>query len=266
MYKRQLKKSSGAVKPSEKLSSGRSKGIKPRSADPEALKVVQAYLKAIGGVEALRSIKDRYEKFQVSQYSTTGKNEGIFQRYLKWPNMVREDWHIDVQVGDQSLEVIQIFNGKTGEGWTKMMGFVSPLDNKMIYTLTWDKYLDDFFMHWKEDGYCLKFRSDKGEVDGEPCYVVDVYPPFGNQPWRYFFSKKTHLIVKKQWRSDTPEGPMRNELFFSEWRKVPNPKAPDKPILVAFKQEQYTEGNLKIQREFLEVRICLLYTSPSPRD
>ncbi len=233
----------------------RRKDVKPRTADPKALAVVEAYLKAIGGVEALRSIADRYEKFQVARHSPTGKTLVIFERYLKRPNMVREDWDVDVKIGDEPLRVVQIYNGKTGEAWTKMLGYVSPLDNKMVYMLTWDKYLDDFFMHWKEDGFCLKYRSGEGEVDGEPCDVIDVYPPYGNQVWRYFFSKKTHLLVKKQWRSDTPEGPVRNEVFYSEWRKVPNPKAPDKPILVPFKHEQYTDGNLTVQRDFLQVKI-----------
>ena len=248
------------VKPQEKKGPSKvpltpAKRPKPRSADPKALEVVNAYLKAIGGVEALRSIEDRYEKFQVAKHSPTGKTLAIFERYIKKPNMVREDWDMDVKIGDKPLRVVQIFNGKTGEAWTKMLGYVAPLEGNMVYMLTWDKFLDDFFMHWKQDGYSLVYRSGEGEVSGEPCHVIDVYAPTGNQRWRFFFSKKNHLLLKKQWRSDTQEGPVRNELFYSEYRKVPNAKAPDKPILIPFKREQYADGTLTLEREYIEVKI-----------
>ena len=228
----------------------------PRTADPQAEAVVEAYLKAIGGREALAAIQDRYEKFLVSKHSTTGKTPALFQRYMKRPNMIREDWDMELKIGDQPLTVIQVFNGKTGEGWTKMMGVVAPLESNMISMLTWDKYIDDFFLHWKEDGYSLRYRSGSGSVNGEPCDVIDVFTPVGNQEFRYFFSKKTHLLLKKQWRVDnSQEGPVRNELFYLEYRKVKNPKAPDKPILFSFKREQYSDGNLTLEREYYEVKL-----------
>jgi hypothetical protein len=136
-----------------------------------------------------------------------------------------------------------------------MMGYVAPLEGQMIYMLTWDKYLDDFFMTWKQDGYALKYRSGEGSVDNEPCHVVDVYAPTANQQYRYFFSKKSGLLLKKQWRTDTQEGPVRTELFLSEYRKVNNLKNPDKPIQLAFKQEQLADGDLTMERQFVEVRL-----------
>ena len=139
--------------------------------------------------------------------------------------MVREDWDLDVKVGEQKLSVIQVFDGK--KGWTKMMGFVSPLDGKMIHMLVHDKYIDDFFMHWKSDGFSLKYRAE-GEVDNKPCHVIDVYPALGTQTSRYFFDKKTKLLTKKQWRSESPQGPVRNEIFFLEWRKVKDLKDAEK--------------------------------------
>ncbi len=227
----------------------------PRSADPQAEEVINAYLKAVGGRDALAAIEDRYEKFEVGRHNPTGKTVAIFERYLKNPGMVREDWDMDVKVGDEKLQVIQIYNGLTGEGWTKMMGYVAPLEGNMIYMLTWDKYLGDFFLTWKADGYSLKYRSGEGSVDDEPCHVVDVFTPTGTQEYRYFFSKKSGLLLKKQWRSDSQEGPVRSELFYSEYRKVNNQRNPDKPILFPFRREQLADGALSMEREFIEIRL-----------
>jgi hypothetical protein len=174
---------------------------------------------------------------------------------MKLPSMVREDWDMDVKVGDEKLKVLQVYNGKTGEGWTKMMGYVAPLEGNMVYMLTWDKYLGDFFLTWKEDGYSIKYRSGEGSVDNEPCHVVDVYTPTGTQEHRYFFSKESGLLLKKQWRSDSQDGPVRSELFFSEYRKVNNQKDPSKPIQFAFRREQLADGALSMEREFIEVRL-----------
>jgi hypothetical protein len=245
------------VKPasSSKKAASKKDRPKPRTADPEAEKAVSAYLKAIGGRETLQAIKDRYEKFEVIRHSTTGKTTAIFERYLKYPGMVREDWDMDVKVGDQKLKVLQTYNGKTGEGWTKMMGYVAKLEGNMIYMLTWDKYLGDFFLTWKEDGYALKYRSGDGSVGGEACHVIDVYAPAGDQQFRYFFSKKSGLLLKKQWTSESQDGPANTELFFTEYRKVNNPKMPDKPILFSFRREQFAEGVISMERQFLEIRL-----------
>ena len=227
----------------------------PRTADAQSEEVINAYLKAIGGRDALLAIQDRYSKFHVVRHSTTGTTPAVFERYLKRPGMVREDWDMEVQVGDEKLKVIQVYNGKTGKGWTKMMGFVAPLEGQMIYMLTWDKYIDDFFVKWKQDGYALRYRSGDGKLDTEPCHVVTCYAPTAQQQYRYYFSKKTGLLLKKQWRTDTQDGPVRTELFFSEYRKVNNPKAPEKAILFAFKREQLADGDLTMEREFVEVRL-----------
>ena len=111
----------------------------------------------------------------------------------------------------------------------------------MVYMLTWDKYLGDFFMTWKEDGYSLKHRTGEVSIGDEPCDAIEVFAPTGNQQFRYYFSKKTGLLEKKQWRSDGREGPVQTELFFSEYRKVNNLKDPTKPIRFAFKPENTGE-------------------------
>jgi hypothetical protein len=225
----------------------------PRTADPESEAAIEGYLKAIGGRDALLAIEDRYDKFEVARHSATGKTPALFERYMKRPNKVREDWDVGVPVGDQKLEVLQTYDGK--EAWTRVMGKVSPLEGNMIYMLVWDKHIDDFFMNWKRDGYSLKYRSAEGDVNKEPCHVIDVYTATGTQEARYFFSKKTNLLLKKQWRADSQEGPVRSELLFTEYRRVNNPKAPDKPIQFPFKHETLQDGTLTMEREYLEVRL-----------
>ncbi len=228
----------------------------PRTADEKSLAVVEAYVKAVGGPAAFAAIQDRYERFNVIRHSPTGETKAVFERYLKRNNMVREDWHLDVAVGDApKLDVIQTYSSKTGLGWTRMMTFVSPLDAKMIYMLVWDKYIDDSFISWKEDGYALKYRSEEGLVDKRPCHVLDVFPPAGGTEARYFFDKENGLLLKKQWRTDSPDGPVRSELFFGEYRKVKDLKDANRTILYPFRQDQQEDGDLVMTREYVEIKL-----------
>ena len=228
----------------------------PRTADEKSLAVIDAYIKAVGGAPAFAAIQDRYERFNVIRHSPTGETKAVFERYLKRNNMVREDWHLDVAVGDTpKLDVIQTYNSKTGLGWTRMMGYVSPLDAKMIYMLVWDKYIDDSFMSWKEDGYALKYRSEEGLVDKRPCHVLDVFPPAGGTEARYFFDKENGLLLKKQWRTDSPDGPVRSELFFGEYRKIKDLKDANRTIMFPFRQDQQEDGDLVMTREYVELKL-----------
>ena len=227
----------------------------PRTADAESQAAVDAYLKAAGGLENFAAIQDRYERFNVIRHNPTGETKAVFERYHKRGNLVREDWHMDVPVGDQAtLEVLQTYSGKTNEGWTRMMGYVSPLDPKMIYMLVWDKYIDDFFVSWRQDGYALKYRGE-GEVQKRACHTVDVYPPAGGAESRYFFDKETGLLLKKQWRTDGQQGPVRSELFYGEYRKVKDLKDPDRVIQYPFRQDQHEDGDLIMSREYIEIKI-----------
>ena len=45
------------------------------------------------------------------------------------------------------------------------------------------------------------------------------------------------------------------ELFFSEYQKVNNPKAPDKALLFPFKHETLSDGSLTMERNYMEVRL-----------
>ncbi len=227
----------------------------PRTADAESLAAVDAYVKAVGGIATFAAIQDRYERFNVIRHNPTGETKAVFERYFKRANSVREDWHMDVPVGDQpTLEVLQTYSGVTGQGWTKMMGYVSPLDPKMIYMLVWDKYIDDFFVSWQRDGYALKYRGE-GEVQKRTCHTIDVYPPAGGTESRYFFDKETGLLLKKHWRTDSQDGPVRSELYYGEYRKVKDMKDPERVIQYPFRQDQHEDGDLIMSREYVEIKI-----------
>ncbi len=225
----------------------------PRTADPKALEAVNAYLKATAPDNAYSGIVDRYEQFKVLRHSPTNITTAVFTRYMKRPYKIREQWKLDVKFGDENtLNVLQVFNGK--QGWTKMMNYVDEIKGKSLHQLMHNKFIDDFFMHWKQDGYSLVYRGD-GTVNDEACDVVDVYHATGTQRLRFFFSKKSHLKLKKQWDEKTRTGEAKSELFFSEWRKVKDLKNPGKWIHYPFKQETYQNGNLTMEREHLNIKL-----------
>jgi hypothetical protein len=72
----------------------------------------------------------------------------------------------------------------------------------MLCLFVWGKYIDDFFINWKQDRYSLRYRNGDGEVNKEPCDVIDCYDAYGTLVGSYFFSKRTSYLLKKAWRTD----------------------------------------------------------------
>ena len=53
-------------------------------------------------------------------------------------------------------------------------------------------------LHWKTDGYSLRKLAD-GLVGDDEADVIEVTDFTGRQKLRYFFSKTSGLMLKKEW-------------------------------------------------------------------
>ena len=62
----------------------------------------------------------------------------------------------------EDLTFVQVYDGD--KGWVKTMGYVSLLDGKTLTMFVWDKYIDNFFLHFEEDGYADSPRVAAGEM------------------------------------------------------------------------------------------------------
>ena len=64
---------------------------------------------------------------------------------------------------------------------------------RTLSIFVWDKPLDDFFCHWKDDGYTVTYVNE-GVVNDEPVEIVQTTDFVGRNRVRYSFSKKTGLL------------------------------------------------------------------------
>lgn len=220
----------------------------PRTADPKALEVITSYLQARGEREAFRAIEDRFDKIKVVGYGKNKPLNLLIKRYIKHPCMVRDEYIFDEKVEDKQVWVAYIYNGIYG--WEYIMGSYSPLDKNQVCRLTHDKFLDDFFFHWKQDGYSLVYRGEE-DVDKKPCHVIDVFHVIGNRNDQYYFCKENNLLLKKQWQHRTKDSKVVCEVFYRDWRKV---RIFDfQPILYPHKEDEFRAGKLLWEREYLDI-------------
>ncbi|MBI4602921.1 MAG: hypothetical protein HY721_13270 [Planctomycetes bacterium] len=239
-------------------------GPPKRQSDPQAIAVVETYLKAIGGKEVLQKIKDRATKFRNVKHQATGETVANINLLIKDGILIREEWEIEgFQIKDEKLAFIQIYNGHAEEGWVLMLGTVSALDGRTLQVFVWDKQMDDFFCHWEDDGYVLTLAG-QGEVPKDytddqevhPCDILLVTDFSGRQDMKFFFSRKNGLILKKEWQDTgtNPKSAVRKEQYYRMYRDLAFMDGSGLSAKLPLKLEIYLDGDLDTERIYTNVR------------
>ena len=225
-----------------------------QKSDKEAIEVINRYLKAIGSRDVLMGIKDRMAKFRNIKYSATGQTEAIIALYLKRGHKYREEWEIKgFKIKDAPLAFTQIYNGDLQEGWVKMLGTVSPLEGRTLSVFVWDKQVDDFFVSWEEDGYGLK-TIGQGLVDDEASDIIEVSDFTGRQKIRYFFSKKTSLLLKKEWFDASGKQTVKKEQFYKRYRPIGFSDKSKQAVQFPLQLEIHVDGDLDTERVYTDIK------------
>ncbi len=235
-----------------------------RESDPQAIAIVENYLKALGGRELLAKVKDRATKFRNIKHAATGPTVANINLMMKDSIMIREEWDIEgFDIKGEKLAFNQIYNGNVGEGWVQMLGTVSPLDGRTLQVFVWDKQMDDFFCRWKEDGFTLTIggqalapKEIMGTSEDIPCDIVVVTDFSGRQDQRYFFSKKDALLIKKEWQDagSNPKATSKKEQYYKEYRDLPFMDGSGLQVKFPLKLEIYLDGDLDTERQYTNVR------------
>ena len=224
--------------------------------DPQAVAVVEGYLKAIGGREVLAKVTDRTTSFRNVKYQSTGETVAEIALFIKNDFMIREEWDIKgFDIKGKPLAFVQIYNGEDEEAWVKMLGTVSPLEGKTLNVFVWDKHMADFFLNWESQGYTLRLTG-QGLVDQQPADIVEVTDFSGRQKIRYFFSRGDGLLVKKEWRDDTatPGSPVRREQYYKRYRQLAFMDGSGLAVKFPLLLEIYADGDLDTERQYTNVR------------
>ena len=225
-----------------------------QKSDKEAIEVVNRYLKALGSRDVLLKINDRLAKFRNIKYSATGQTEAVIALYLKRGNKYREEWEIKgFKIKDAPLAFTQVYNGELQEGWVKMLGTVSPLEGRTLSVFVWDKQVDDFFVSWEEDGYGVK-TIGQGLVEDDSCDIIEVSDFTGRQKIRYFFSKKSGLLLKKEWFDASGKQTVKKEQFYKSYKSIGFSDKSKQKVQFPTQLEIHVDGDLDTERKYTDIR------------
>ncbi len=221
--------------------------------DPKAIEIVDRYLSAIGGLEVLNAVEDRTHTFETIKHQAGSQTTAKLRLFQKKGYKLREEWDIPgFSIKDRPLRFVQVYNGL--DGWVQMFGTVSPLEGRTLSIFVWDKPIADFFCTWKEDGYSLIYVNE-GVLNDEPVEILQTTDFTNTNRVRYFFSKSTGLLLKKEWREQGRSGNLKKEDYYLKYIDIPFSDGSGRKLKVPLQHKVFENSNPDTERLYSEVKI-----------
>jgi photosynthetic reaction center cytochrome c subunit len=183
-----------------------------KASGPTAEQLLDKYLTAVGGAEALQKITSRVQKGTLTAF---GGQHFPMDVYSKAPDKRFSVMHL--QGGDS----VTAFNGK--QGWLSIPGRVhimSAAENDAV------RIDADLYFPANVKTLYQKFRVDAGEkIDGRDTYVV-VGQSEGQPPVRLYLDKETGLLLRLIRYAETPLGRNPTQIDYADYRDADGVKIP----------------------------------------
>jgi len=179
---------------------------------PSAEQLLDKYLAAIGGADALQKITSRVQKGTITAF---GGQHFPVDVYSKAPDKRLSVMHL--QGGDSFTG----FDGK--QGWLSVLGRVHTMSaaENAAARIDADLYLPAHLKTLYE-----KFRVDIGEkIDGHETYVV-AGRTVGQPPLRLYLDKESGLLLRLVRYAETPLGRNPTQIDYADYRDANGVKAP----------------------------------------
>ena len=179
---------------------------------PSADQLLDKYLSAIGGTDALQKITSRVQKGTLTAF---GGQHFAVDVYSKAPDKRVSIMHL--QGGDSFTG----FDGK--QGWLSVPGRVHMMSaaENAAARIDADLYLPAHLKTLYE-----KFRVDVGEkIDGHDTYVVAGRTE-GQPPLRLYLDKESGLLLRLVRYAETPLGLNPTQIDYADYRDANGLKAP----------------------------------------
>ena len=188
------------------------KAEETKAALPAAEQLIDKYLAAIGGAEALQKITSRVQKGTLTAF---GGQHFPAEVYSKAPDKRFSVMHL---AGGESVTA---FDGK--QGWLSIPGRVHMMSAAENAAARMDADLY-FPVHLKT--LYQKFRVDAGEkIDGhDTCMVVGHNE--GQPPLRLFLDKESGLLLRLVRYAETPLGRNPTQIEYADYRDASGVKIP----------------------------------------
>lgn len=192
----------------------------PNAGAPTADQVLNKYIQALGGAQKLAGITSFAGKGTYEGFDTEGDKFPV-EIYAKAPNERTTIVHL--RAGDN----IRTFDGRNG--WNTSAGTLLPIPvfsltggdlegAKIDATLSFPGQIKQLLTSWRT-GFPSTTIDDK-EVD-----VVQASSP-DNTPVKFYFDKKTGLLVRQVRYTDTALGLNPTQVDYADYRDVSGVKMP----------------------------------------
>jgi len=209
---------------------------------PTADQILDKYIQAVGGAQRANAITSWVAKGTYSGFDTEDAKAPV-DIYAKAPNQRSVVVHLPGGAGDnvRNCDGVNAWNTSNG---TFLSIPVFPLSGgelagaKLDAALSFPGQIKQLFKNWT-----AKFPATT--IDDNPVAVVQGTQPDGT-PVKFYFDKKTNLLLRQVRYTDTPIGLIPAQIDYSDYRAVSGVKLPYK-ILVT-----WTDGRSNI--ELSEIR------------
>jgi len=179
---------------------------------PTADQIVEKYIAAVGGADAIRKITSRVGKGAVI---VNGKETPI-ELYTKAPNL-----RLSITQNPTSAS-LTAFDGNAG--W---MGSTGRTARQMTDAESWAAGLDaEFYLPLRLKEIFPQVRRGRPEtINGVECEVLTATAQ-GHPPVRLYFDAKSGLLVRLVRYADTPAGRNPTQIDYADYRVADGVKIP----------------------------------------
>jgi outer membrane lipoprotein-sorting protein len=180
--------------------------------NPEAAKLLDGYLAAVGGAEALKKITSRVTKGSVAAF---GDQKMTLDIYAKAPDKRVSVMHM------KGGESVTAFNGKVG--WLSVPGRVHMMNAQESFGAQMDA---DLLFPANVKGLYAKWETKPGEkIDGQETWLV-IGEKEGQPPLRLYLDQKSGLLVRLVRYVDSPLGYNPTQIDYADYRAADGVKVP----------------------------------------
>jgi photosynthetic reaction center cytochrome c subunit len=183
-----------------------------KAALPAAEQLLDKYLAAVGGADALQKITSRVQKGSITAF---GGQHFPMDVFSKAPDKRVSVMHL--KGGDS----VTGFNGK--EGWLGVPGRVHVMSDAENAAARIDA---DLYFPAHVKALYQKFRVEAGEkIDGHETYLV-VGRTEGQPPLRLYLDKESGLLLRLIRYAETPLGRNPTQIDYADYRDADGVKMP----------------------------------------
>jgi hypothetical protein len=202
-------------------------GLYGQGQDGESRAIIDKAIKAHGGAKKLEAIKAIQLKGKGKIYQPM---EATFTAEISQQLPDKMKLSVDLEINNMNFAFVQVFDGK--KGWQGIAGMIKELDADEVKEAREQAYVGEVetLIVLKDKSYKLSALGET-KVGDQDVVGVQVTKK-GKRDVNLFFDKKTHLLLKAEYRAlDPNKQEVTQEKLFLDYKDVGGFKSPGRMVI-----------------------------------